>query len=79
MILFSDEVIDDLFSNVRGVIKGNVKGKKYHHLVALRVNNDDEELRKFLEEGKNKKTKKQKKPGNTQMKHYPTENVVLLV
>ncbi len=48
LILFSDEVIDDLFSNVRGVIKGNVKGKKYRHLVALRVNNDDEELRKFL-------------------------------
>ncbi len=71
-IFFSDEVIENLFSNIRGGVERECEGKKYRHfvaliLVALRVNNqsvslDDEDLRKFIEEQKNYNTQNKTLP-----------------
>ncbi len=66
-IFFSDEVIENLFSNIRGGVERECEGKKYRHFVALRVNNqsvslDDEDLRKFIEEQKNYNTQNKTLP-----------------
>ncbi len=56
-IIFSDEVIENLFSNIRGAVERECERQEVPPSCSIEseqsVSLDDDELRKFLEEQKN--------------------------